>query len=61
VLDLEDLPADAHFFALGGDSLQALEVTSALQDELGRELPLELLYEHPELTEFAARVAGLAG
>lgn len=54
VLALGSIPApDANFFALGGDSLAALEVTTLLQEDLGRDVPLELLFDCPVLGEFA--------
>ena len=49
-------PPDANFLALGGDSLAALEVIATVQDALGCELPLELLFEYPVLGDFADQV-----
>lgn len=61
LLGVDAVPADADFFALGGDSLLALEVTSAVQDELSFEVPLDLLFQHPTLAEFAARLEEMDG
>lgn len=45
-----------NFFALGGSSLAALEVTSRLQELTGRDIPLDLLYDADSLADFAAAV-----
>lgn len=45
-----------NFFALGGSSLAALEVTSRLQALTGRDIPLDLLYDADSLADFAAAV-----
>jgi acyl carrier protein len=60
VLGVPDAPPDANFFGLGGDSLAALEVIASIQDELGCELSLELLFEYPTLGEFAEQVKDVA-
>jgi acyl carrier protein len=57
VLDLPTVVPEANFFGLGGDSLQALEVMATLQEELGRDLPLELIYDHPVLDDLATALA----
>jgi amino acid adenylation domain-containing protein len=44
----------ADFFALGGHSLAAMRILSALKRRLGFELPLPLLFTHPVLADFAA-------
>lgn len=56
VLDISDTPLDANFFALGGDSLAALELMAVLQDALSYELPLDLLFDVDSLGELAARI-----
>ena len=48
------------FFALGGDSLLAICVLSAVADELGVELPLDALHEAPTPAALAAHVDELA-
>ncbi|MBT9491179.1 MAG: amino acid adenylation domain-containing protein [Paucibacter sp.] len=44
---------DDDFFDLGGDSLAALSILGALEDSLGRPLPLQLLTEHPTVARLA--------
>ncbi|HEV2889869.1 MAG TPA: phosphopantetheine-binding protein [Frankiaceae bacterium] len=61
VLGVDPPPPDAHFFALGGDSLAALEVTALLQEDLGVEVPLELIFDFPVLADLAGELASLTG
>ncbi|MBB4843912.1 syringomycin synthetase protein SyrE [Paucibacter oligotrophus] len=42
-----------NFFDLGGDSLAALSILDALEQQLGRRLPLQLLTEHPTIAQLA--------
>lgn len=58
VLRQEQLDGNAHFFALGGDSVALMQVLSRLQTELGLELDPGTLFERPKLAEFSAWVAG---
>ncbi|GAA2041672.1 hypothetical protein GCM10009839_50210 [Catenulispora yoronensis] len=61
VLETEDIAASDDFFDLGGDSLLATRVLSALARAGGAELTMEdfLMAPTPEL--LAARAAGAAG
>ncbi|WP_034411546.1 non-ribosomal peptide synthetase [Derxia gummosa] len=61
VLGLDGLGADDDFFALGGKSLQAIQVTSRLGQRLGRELPMSLLFRHPRAADLAAVLDAGAG
>ncbi|OLO98655.1 non-ribosomal peptide synthetase, partial [Mycolicibacterium porcinum] len=45
VLGVDQVGLDDDFFALGGDSLIAIQVTSRLQLALGREVPVRFLFE----------------
>ncbi|WP_197046886.1 non-ribosomal peptide synthetase [Paucibacter sp. KBW04] len=42
-----------NFFDLGGDSLAALSILDAMEQHLGRRLPLQLLTEHPTIAQLA--------
>lgn len=46
-------PAEADFFALGGDSLSAVRLAQALEAELGRDPGLGTIFEHPILAALA--------
>ncbi len=59
VLKRQQIPADGHFFQLGGHSLMAAQVRSRLCEQ-GLEVPLRWLFETPVLAELAARLEGLA-
>lgn len=56
-LRLDELPATANFFALGGDSLIAVLVANEVNQRLGVTLDLTDLLEAPTLDEFTARVS----
>ncbi len=45
VLGRQDVGADADFFDLGGQSILALRLVSALSEQLGIEVPLQLLFD----------------
>ncbi|WP_244438827.1 condensation domain-containing protein [Paraburkholderia dilworthii] len=54
VLDVPTPCASDDFFALGGRSLLAAKVASRLRVQLGRDVPVGLLFSHPTLASFAA-------
>ncbi|MFC8716162.1 acyl carrier protein [Kitasatospora sp. NPDC057198] len=62
VLELAEVPADGNFFLLGGDSLVATRVLSAVARAHGVELTFEEFLADPTPAGLAARVtAGTAG
>jgi amino acid adenylation domain-containing protein len=56
VLQLEPIGIDDDFFALGGDSLAALEMTVALSEQLGRAVREDLPFVHTTPRHLAAAV-----
>ncbi len=56
VIQVDDLSHESDFFALGGHSLMAVDVVDACSERLGREIPVGLLFEHPQLSEFVRAI-----
>ncbi|WP_263972318.1 non-ribosomal peptide synthetase [Spongiactinospora rosea] len=50
---------DDDFFAVGGHSLLAARVTGQVRKDLGVNVGLEVLFEHPVLTDYVSRVKDL--
>ncbi|MDO5622758.1 MAG: amino acid adenylation domain-containing protein [Paracoccus sp. (in: a-proteobacteria)] len=50
----EPLPAEADFFALGGDSLSAVRLLLAIGEQTGRDPGLGAVFAHPVLSQLAA-------
>ncbi|MDG9929548.1 non-ribosomal peptide synthase/polyketide synthase, partial [Pseudomonas sp. GD04042] len=57
VLRTERLDLDANFFALGGNSVQAIQMIAELRDVTGLDLELRTLYDAPTLRGFCERLA----
>lgn len=47
-----DIPGDADFFELGGDSMGAARLMAGLRGAFGQQLPLTLIFFHPVLDDF---------
>ena len=56
VLDIDRVGRDDELFDLGGDSLQAAEVMTAIAARLGRDLPLSVFVEAATPAQLAARL-----
>ncbi|MEV5427837.1 non-ribosomal peptide synthase/polyketide synthase [Streptomyces sp. NPDC052701] len=54
VLDTDEVGAGDDFFALGGDSILAVRVTSRLRAAFGPDVSPRLLFTHPRLADLAA-------
>ncbi|SCL25302.1 condensation domain-containing protein [Micromonospora inyonensis] len=49
----EEIGLDDNFFALGGSSVQALEVAARIREDLGVDVPVDLLFSVPTIREAA--------
>ncbi|MFI6744031.1 amino acid adenylation domain-containing protein [Nonomuraea sp. NPDC050451] len=58
VLRLDAVGPEDNFFDLGGTSVRMTAVHAALREELGHEIPLLALYEHPTVRALAAYLGG---
>jgi amino acid adenylation domain-containing protein len=57
LLGIERVGRHDNFFELGGHSLLAVRLVSQLRERLGIELPLPVLFTHPQLADLARDVA----
>ncbi len=48
------------FFGLGGNSLVATQVVARVTDRLGMDVPVSLVFEHPQIAAFAAALSARA-
>ncbi|RAS35359.1 non-ribosomal peptide synthase protein (TIGR01720 family)/amino acid adenylation domain-containing protein [Paraburkholderia bryophila] len=60
VLGLERVGAHDDFFRLGGDSLLAVRVLARIRGAVGHDVPLQAVFDHPELQRFARYLDELA-
>jgi non-ribosomal peptide synthetase component F/aryl carrier-like protein len=60
VLEVDEPNVDDDFFALGGNSLLATQITARIADVLGVEVALDALFEAPTLGAFAQHVRDAA-
>jgi amino acid adenylation domain-containing protein len=56
ILDLPKVGVDQDFFALGGTSVQAIEICVRIEQDLGVEAPLRIFFESPTVAGMAARI-----
>ena len=56
VLEFPNIPADANFFDLGGDSLAAVTLFLRVEEEFGLDLPLAALAQTPTISTLARRI-----
>ncbi len=60
LLDVPQVGAQDDFFALGGDSLLAVQLMLAIRLEWGRDPGLAALFEYPDIASLARRIDALA-
>ncbi len=53
LLQVAQIGIHDNFFSLGGHSLLAMQMISALRQQLGKEIPLRLLFDAPTIAELA--------
>ncbi|MCY7858962.1 amino acid adenylation domain-containing protein [Bacillus sonorensis] len=56
VLGVERVGAADHFFKLGGHSLKAMLLVSRIHRELGAEVPVRDVFQHPTVRQLALRI-----
>lgn len=61
ILGQDSISPDDNFFAIGGDSLSAVELMERVESELGIDFPLAELFESNSIREFVAVCAGQVG
>ncbi|WP_156656098.1 non-ribosomal peptide synthetase, partial [Mycobacterium sp. 852002-51971_SCH5477799-a] len=61
VLGVERVGVDDSFFELGGDSISAMRVTTAINTSLDSSLSVRTVFEAPTIAELAPRIGGEAG
>jgi phthiocerol/phenolphthiocerol synthesis type-I polyketide synthase E len=60
-LGLPGITADSDFFAVGGDSLTAIQLMSRLQDRFGVELSLSEFFDAPTASDLATSIGAKLG
>lgn len=58
VLGLDEVGAADNFFRLGGDSLSGTRLAGRLRELLGIDIPIRTVFDHPDLAELSAEIAG---
>lgn len=59
LLGLKNIGIHDNFFHLGGHSLLATQLTSRIRDTFGVELPLQSIFETPQIAQIASAIANL--
>ena len=57
ILGLPHVGIDDRFFALGGDSIGAIQLLDQIEGRLGQSAPISLLFSDPTLAQFAAAIS----
>ena len=60
LLDRPHIGRDEDFFDLGGDSLKTLDMMFALEEELGVDLPITIIFEAPTVAALSAAIEARA-
>ncbi|MFE4499937.1 amino acid adenylation domain-containing protein [Rhodococcus sp. NPDC056743] len=60
LLGTEDIGALDNFFELGGNSLLATRLVARLGESLGRQVPVRMLFEHPDIRDLAGTLDSTA-
>ncbi|MEM8906223.1 MAG: condensation domain-containing protein, partial [Bacteroidota bacterium] len=58
LLDVRPIGVKDHFFAIGGRSLQAIQLFARIEEQFDRRLPAVSLFEHPTIEALAALISG---
>lgn len=61
VLNAHDRSAQATFFDLGGQSIAAVRIAGRVEDELGIQVDVGMLFEDSDLDGFTRHVRAMAG
>ena len=59
VLQINEIGVFDSFLALGGNSLAAIRITSRMEEQLGLEIPLRELFEHPTIADYSDSIANI--
>lgn len=59
LLGIKNIGIHDNFFHLGGHSLLATQLTSRIRDTFGVELPLQSIFETPQIAQIASAIADL--
>ncbi|WP_405497564.1 acyl carrier protein [Streptomyces sp. NBC_00096] len=56
-LGVDGIAPEENFFDLGGDSMAATVISVRLGRDLGREVPVRAVFDHPTAAEFSAALS----